>query len=416
MNSPLAAIIRHRLALALLAAVALTGCTVGKQSAPSLTGPSEFGLSVTMTASPDQLPRDGSAQSVVTLTARDASGKPAAGQRFTVAVSGASGVTVSQSEVMTGNDGRATFAVSAPPADALGGSIITIVATPIGGNFDNAVPRSMTIALLGPPNATAPSPAFTVTPGTPEVKQVATFDASPTTDEGSSCGDACTYTWDFDDGSTATGIRVSHAFQVARAFNVALTVRDAAGLTVTARQLVSVAAAAAPVVTVAVAPNPPLLNQVTTFTADATVAPNHTAMQYSWNFGDGTSATTGGPTVTKTYSSPGTYVTTVTVTDDLGQTGVASTSFTVASGIAPTFTMSPTNPRTGDTVNFNASGSTSSSGATITQFTWDFGDGATASGATATHAFATARTFIVRLTVSDSLGRTATTTQSLTVQ
>ena len=67
---------------ALLAAVALTGCGIDKQTGPSPVGPSEFGLSVTMTATPDQLPRDGSTQSVVTITVRDSSGKPVSGQRL----------------------------------------------------------------------------------------------------------------------------------------------------------------------------------------------------------------------------------------------------------------------------------------------------------------------------------------------
>src|SRR4051794_40653275 len=95
--------IRRSAVPVVLAALSLltTACTLGKQSPPSPSGPSEFALSVAMTASPDQLPRDGSSQSVVTLTALDASGKPVVGQRFTLTGNGAP-VTMSQTQVTTG--------------------------------------------------------------------------------------------------------------------------------------------------------------------------------------------------------------------------------------------------------------------------------------------------------------------------
>ena len=66
----------------LLAAIAtgVSGCGVDKQSAPPLTGPSELGLSLTLTATPDQVVRDGSSRSVVTVIARDGQNRPVAGQ------------------------------------------------------------------------------------------------------------------------------------------------------------------------------------------------------------------------------------------------------------------------------------------------------------------------------------------------
>jgi PKD repeat protein len=402
------------LALVAMAAMLAPACSIGKKTAPAVTGPSEFGLSVTMSASPDQLPRDGASRSVVTLTAHDASGGGAAGQRFTLTVSGVTGVALSQTEVTTGSDGRASFAVVAPPATAIG-SAIEIAATPIGTNYQNAVARTISIGISGPANSTAPTPGFTVTPTSPEVQQVVTFDASTTTDEGRSCGAGCTYAWDFDDGATATGMQVKHTYSVARSYNVALTVTDPAGLSVTRRQLVAVSATAAPTVTMTVVPTPPLLGQTATFTAAATPAQNHSIRSYAWNFGDGTTATTTVPTTTHVFTAPGTFVSTVTVTDDIGQTGVGTTSFTVSSGITVSFTFSPTGPHAGTTVFFNASGTTSSAGANIVTYAWDFGDGNSGTGVTASHAYGAAGTYIVRLTVTDSLGRTATSTQQVTV-
>src|SRR5450759_1555846 len=63
-------------ALAVAGAFALAACTVHKQATPSLTGPSELGMSVTVEVSPDVLTQDGASQSLVTITVRDANGQP----------------------------------------------------------------------------------------------------------------------------------------------------------------------------------------------------------------------------------------------------------------------------------------------------------------------------------------------------
>jgi PKD repeat protein len=57
----------------------------------------------------------------------------------------------------------------------------------------------------------------------------------------------------------------------------------------------------------------------------------------------------------------------------------------------------------------------SDTGSTITGYAWDFGDGSSASGATADHTYATAGTYTVKLTVTDALGATATTSRSVAV-
>ena len=59
----------------------------------------------------------------------------------------------------------------------------------------------------------------------------------------------------------------------------------------------------------------------------------------------------------------------------------------------------------GETVVFDGSGSTSSY--PITSYVWDFGDGATGYGKTATHAYSSADSFTVTLTIIDSRGSTA---------
>jgi len=59
-----------------IAVVAGAGCTLDKQEAPPISGPSELGTSVTLYASPDTLRQDGASQSQITIQAYDSDGKP----------------------------------------------------------------------------------------------------------------------------------------------------------------------------------------------------------------------------------------------------------------------------------------------------------------------------------------------------
>lgn len=411
-------ILRTRAALmALAVSVLAAGCGLEDVTPPPLSAPSEFALSVTLSATPDQLPRDGRSQSVVTLTVRDPQGRPVAGQRLVLGVS-PSTATLSQTEVTTDASGRATFSVTAPPGAATGNAI-TVSAVPVGTDAENAVSRFVVINLLGPGNTTAPTASFTVTPASPEVNQVTTLDASASTDEGAACGNACTYTWDLGGEATSTGRIITYRFQTARIYNVALTVTDAAGASATTRTNVTVTAAARPTVTFTSAPAAPVAGQNVTFTATATAATNHRITKFNWTWGDGSTNETTNASISHSFSNPGPYVVTVTVTDDLGQTASATNSITVTSAVVASFTFSPTNPKTTDDVFFNGSASTGGSGASITEWKWDFGDGSstvTEDDATPPgHKFPAARTWVVRLTVKDSAGRTGTTTKDVTV-
>jgi PKD repeat protein len=404
---------------ALGVSLSVAGCALDDVDAPGLTGPSEFGLLVRATATPNRLPRDGSSQSVVVLSVTDAQNRPVAGQRLTLTASPGS-AALSATEVVTDASGQASFTLTAPPASAIAGNVVTVDAMPVGIASGGAVPRTIEITLTGAANTTPPTPSFTVTPVSPEAGQVASFNASGTQDEGGACMDACTYVWSLGNEAVKTGRIITHAFQTPGIHSVTLTVHDAAGGSASVQQNVTVTAAARPTVTTITAtPSTPFAGQAASFTAGFTVAPNHRIVSFNWQWGDGQTTTTANASTTHVFDRNGIYVVTVTATDDLGQSASASTSVTVGGGATAAFTFSPSNPQPGDTVFFNGSPSTAAGGATITQYTWDFGDGTTesTSSANTSHAYAVAeRAYVVRLTVTDSAGRTGTTTQTVDVK
>jgi PKD repeat protein len=118
--------------------------------------------------------------------------------------------------------------------------------------------------------------------------------------------------------------------------------------------------------------------------------------------------------VTHRYTRGGTYSAKLTVTSGAGLTASTSQQITISTtlpGNSANFVFSPTDPRIGDTVFFNAS----SSGLLNGSFSWDFGDGNSGSGVTPTHIYSAARTYTVTLTVRNDLGQTAAVSKTVTV-
>jgi PKD repeat protein len=161
-----------------------------------------------------------------------------------------------------------------------------------------------------------------------------------------------------------------------------------------------------------VTPTSPEENQTVLF--DASTSKGSIA-NYSWDFGDGRSGA--GQTTSHAYSTAGTYVARLTISDSFGRTASSVLSITVGAGAQPTadFVFSPTNPLPAQQVFFNASASRPASGRTLTGYRWDFGDGQSGSGVQPSHAYALPGSYNVTLVVTDDAGRTATTTKGLTV-
>lgn len=129
---------------------------------------------------------------------------------------------------------------------------------------------------------------------------------------------------------------------------------------------------------------------------------------YSWSFGDGTSGT--GQTITHTYNGIGNYTVTMNELDPNGNI-ICSYSVVVSTQIGSTcnFTYSQPNPVSAPgTYNFVGSVGVNPN------LTWDFGDGTTAIGPTASHTYTASGTYTVCMT-SYTLLDTCVTCQTIIV-
>lgn len=399
-----------------LTALLAASCTMKNQEAPPLTGPSEFGTSVTVQVTPDVLQLDGASQAVVTVTVFDSAGKPMANVplRADIIVNGFVNDfgSLSARSLVTGADGRAMLVYTAPAVNADSEALVDISVTPLGNNFQNAVARTATIRLVPTGIRLPPSdlvPAFEFSPPAPTQSQNVLFNAQ------ASRGTVAQYRWDFGDGTTGTGQTTTHAYRSPGTYFARLTLVDPAGRSASTLRSITVGQGTAPTASAVFSPSAPLPGQTVNFNAAAsTAAAGRSIVKYEWSFGDGTSAS--GMQVSHAYSTPGTYAVTLVVTDDIGRTGTTTVSVPVgAAAPVANFVFSPTSPAAGQQVNFNATSSTAPAGRTITGYRWDFGDGTIGTGAEPNHAYVAPGTYNVTLTVTDSAGATSTRTSSITV-
>jgi large repetitive protein len=162
-------------------------------------------------------------------------------------------------------------------------------------------------------------------------------------------------------------------------------------------------------------PNPDA--NMCTFDGRSSTDENPTALTYAWSFGTQGSAT--GPLPSKTFTAPGTFAVTLTVTD---QWNVANTSAAQNVVISePTDNVAPvptfTTGCTGVTCAVSSTGTADPNTGDTIAYSWNWGDGtALSTGATpSAHTYATPGSYTITLTTTDGWGKAASTTRNISL-
>ena len=310
----------HRILLAIgLTAVLASGCTIQEQTAPAISGPSELGLSLTVAAQPETLPRDGSSMASILITAFDANGHPKPDQPMILS---ANAGTLNPTEVRTGADGKASATYIAPGVNERVSSV-TITAIPVnvlGGDASNVNPRTVRIVVLGP---SIPFASFFFSPTSAAVLDPVTFDANGSSLDGGACGSSCSYSWNFDDGSSGSGIVLQHTFTSSGVFNVTLTATSLVhGTSNSITKPIVIAPPAMPVADFTTGPCAVVVARCFRFTDASTVGAGATITGHLIDFGDNNNAN--GLPAEWTYAVAGSYNVRLTVTDSLGRTATTT--------------------------------------------------------------------------------------------
>ena len=173
-----------------------------------------------------------------------------------------------------------------------------------------------------------------------------------------------------------------------------------------------------PVASFTYSPTTVAVGQSVSFDASASHDPDGIITSYQWNFGDTTpplSLTV--PTATHSFTNPGSYAVSLTVSDNGGATNTASQALVVGSLLpVAVFTVTPSQPLTGESVAFDASQSHDPRHLSLT-YKWQFGDGSgnNANATVVTHTYTQQGEYLATLTLNDTVGLISSTTRTVLV-
>ncbi len=150
--------------------------------------------------------------------------------------------------LVTGSDGRALTTYTAPLTGAVDAEAeVDIEVMPVGANYAGAVPRMLTIRLV-PRGVVIPpfviGAGFRFTPSSPSGFQEVLFQTNCLSVNDTNCvtnpTSVATYSWDFGDGATGSGPTATHAYATQSTFTAVLTVTDALDHSTSASRSVTV--------------------------------------------------------------------------------------------------------------------------------------------------------------------------------
>ncbi len=259
---------------------------------------------------------------------------------------------------------------------------------------------------------TYPVASFTASPdqGNPplEVK----FDASESYDPD---GRLVSYEWDFGDGARGSGVTTTHTYSQQGRYTATLTVTDNEKQSSSGSREIMVGTP--PRAIFSAAPTSGSSPLVVAFDASESFDSDGYVKSYQWSFGDGTQGS--GVTTTHKYTNEGTRIATLTVTDNTGLTDSSSVEIEITDNKTPVarFVRSPHQGPAPLKVNFDATGSNPADqvNGRIVSYQWDFGDGATGSGAKVSHTYTKSGDFTITLEITDNDGKKDSATKDVSV-
>lgn len=258
-----------------------------------------------------------------------------------------------------------------------------------------------------------PHAAFSWYPPKPQVNETVTFNASDST---GGEGYITSYKWDFDDDNTTTTSSpiITHVYSNSGNFTAILNVTNNEGKGDSISHTVTVIAP--PHASYSYSPLEPEVNEPVTFDASASTPDGGTIVSYRWNFGDGNTTAIGSPILAHAFSSFGNYTVTLNITDSEGLSHNVSHTITVRAKPHAAFSYQPLPPLANETVTFDASTSTPDGG-TIVSYEWNLGDGniTAVSNPIITHVYPSFGDYNVTLNVTDTEGKSASTSHMVTV-
>jgi len=213
------------------------------------------------------------------------------------------------------------------------------------------------------------------------------------------------YDWDANgtyEESGRTTPQTSHTYTVAGTYGPKLRVRRGASEeSVFTHSNIIVSGVVTPVTITLGGASTANINVAATLTASASGC-NPASAGWTWGAGGGTiNGGSNGSTVSITWTTTGSKTVSASNSACVGASGTRQVTVTdPGSGggggtLAALFTFTPASPAVGQAVSFNGATSTGSP----TGYAWEFGDGQSASGSTASHSYAAAGPYSVRLTV-----------------
>ena len=258
----------------------------------------------------------------------------------------------------------------------------------------------------------APTAKFSVDPPVPLRNSPVIFDASASVDKDKNI---TLYQWDFGDGRSAQGKKVTHTFSAAATFRVRLTVSDSNNIQSVASLNLQVKTGIPPIARFIILPDGGDVITMFRFDASRSTDRDGRIVDYRWNFGDGGQGS--GRSTEHRYRAPGQYQVALSVVDDHGLTADEKLALHVKdTSAAPvaSFTISPETGTAEDTFHFDASSSRDDG--RIVAYDWDFGDGSRLSGLSVDHKYARAGSYQVKLEVEDDDGQSQFASRNLRVK